>query len=82
MEKQEHLAPIAARIFATLLIYKEKGITFEDLVDFLEASKSTISTNLKTLQNLELIEFFTKSGDRKKYYYLSPANFLPESRKT
>nr|WP_320119609.1 MarR family transcriptional regulator [uncultured Marinifilum sp.] len=76
MEKQDKLAPIAARIFATLLINKENGTTFDELVNFLEASKSTVSTNLKTLQKIEYIDFFTKPGDRKKYFILNPDGFL------
>ncbi len=76
MEKQEKLAPVAARIFATLLINKETGITFDNLVEFLGASKSTISTNLKNLQKSETIQFFTKPGDRKKYFTLNPIGFL------
>lgn len=76
MEKQEKLAPIAARIFATLLIDKENGSTFEELVNFLGASKSTVSTNLKTLQQSEIITYHTKPGDRKKYFTLNPVGFL------
>ncbi|BAX82220.1 GbsR/MarR family transcriptional regulator [Labilibaculum antarcticum] len=76
MEKQENLAPIAARIFATLFMNKEKGITFDDLVHFLGASKSTISTNLQNLTKSNMIVYHTEPGDRKKYYSLSPVGFL------
>ncbi|MRT94403.1 GbsR/MarR family transcriptional regulator [Ancylomarina sp. 16SWW S1-10-2] len=76
MEKQEKFAPISARIFATLLINKENGSTFEELVNFLGASKSTISTNLKSLQESDAVDFFTKPGDRKKYFTLNPVGFL------
>ncbi|RUT79161.1 GbsR/MarR family transcriptional regulator [Ancylomarina longa] len=76
MEKQENLAPIAARIFATLFIDKENGETFEELVNFLGASKSTISTNLNHLTKAGMIVYHTKPGDRKKYYTLSPVGFL------
>lgn len=76
MEKQDNLAPIAARIFTTLLLDKKNGITFDNLVTFLEASKSTISTNLKILENLGIIEYYTKPGDRKKYFQLSKIGFL------
>lgn len=76
MEKQEKMAPIAARIFATLLINKENGSTFDELVNFIGASKSTVSTNLKTLQKNEIITYHTKPGDRKKYFTLNPVGFL------
>ena len=76
MEKQEKLTPIAARIFATLLVNKENISTFDELVTFLGASKSTISTNLKSLQKSDTVYFFTKPGDRKKYFTLNPIGFL------
>ncbi|MFT5749890.1 MAG: DNA-binding transcriptional regulator GbsR (MarR family) [Ancylomarina sp.] len=76
MEKKDRFTPISARIFATLLINKENGSTFDELVHFLGASKSTISTNLKSLQESDTIDFFTKPGDRKKYFTLNPVGFL------
>ncbi len=76
MEGQENLSPIGARIFATLFIHKENGTTFDDLVHFLGASKSTISTNLQNLTKSNMIVYYTKPGDRKKYYTLSPVGFV------
>ncbi|WP_101263568.1 GbsR/MarR family transcriptional regulator [Labilibaculum filiforme] len=76
MEGQEKLSPIGARIFATLFINKENGATFDDLVHFLGASKSTISTNLHNLTKSNMIVFYTRPGDRKKYYSLSPDGFI------
>lgn len=76
MEEQEKLSPIGARIFATLFINKENGVTFDDLVHFLGASKSTISTNLHSLTHSNIIIYYTKPGDRKKYYALSPIGFI------
>lgn len=76
MEKNENFAPISARIFSTLLLAEKKGVTFEDLVKFLGASKSTISTNLQKLSNKSVIEYYTKPGERKKYFRLSPVGFI------
>jgi len=76
MEKSENFAPISARIFSTLLMVEKKGATFEYLVHFLGASKSTISTNLHKLGNMNVVEFYTKPGDRKKYFRLSPVGFI------
>jgi len=76
MEGQENLPPIAARIFASLVINKENGTTFDELVVFLAASKSTISTNIQLLLNRGMLTFYTKPGDRKKYYILSPESLL------
>ena len=76
LEKQANLTPIAARIYAVLLIEKKNGVTFDELVVFLGASKSTISTNLKNLRDTEMISYHTKPNDRKKYFTLSSSGFL------
>ncbi|MGO3182771.1 MAG: GbsR/MarR family transcriptional regulator [Aequorivita sp.] len=72
MEHREQLAPLAARILADLVLKGKKGETFENLVCDLQASKSTIFTHLTTLQASNRITYYTKPGDRKKYFILSP----------
>lgn len=72
LESHEQLAPLAARIIANLALKGKKGETFENLVCDLKASKSTIFTHLTTLQASHRITYYTKSGDRKKYFILSP----------
>jgi len=71
-EIKEQLAPLAARIFAFVVLTGKQGVTFEDLVIGLQASKSTISTHLNHLHDLKKLEYFTKPGDRKKYYVVNP----------
>ncbi|WP_140485832.1 GbsR/MarR family transcriptional regulator [Flavobacterium sp. GSA192] len=72
-EKLYNISPLAARILGTLIIDGCKtGLTFESLVEKLSASKSSISTNLNLLLKMEKISYFTKTGDRKKYF--KPAN--------
>lgn len=66
------LAPLAARIVATLILTGKKGITFDELVRDLCAGKSTISTHLDHLQGSNRIKYFTKSGDRKRYFIINP----------
>lgn len=68
LEHREQLAPLAARILANLVLKGKKGETFENLVTELNASKSTIFTHLTTLQASNRITYYTKSGDRKKYF--------------
>lgn len=77
MEKKYKLAPIGARILSTLILSGRQGLTFEELVQQLQASKSTVSTNLEFLQNINRIEYFTIPGDRKRYFKLNP-NFTVE----
>ena len=80
-EKSKILAPVAARIFATLILTEKKGITFEELVEVLNASKSTISTHLEHLQSLNKISYVTRPGDRKRYFIIHPnliLNYIDE----
>lgn len=72
LEKLNKMAPVAARIFATLILSKRKGITFEELVEELNASKSSISTHLESLQNLNKVSYITRPGDRKRYFIIHP----------
>lgn len=72
IECKDQMAPLAARILATLILTGKQGTTFDSLVHELGASKSTISTHLTTLQAANRITYYTKSGDRKKYFTLIP----------
>lgn len=72
LEKLNKMAPVAARIFATLILSKKRGITFEELVEELQASKSSISTHLESLQNLNKVSYITRPGDRKRYFIIHP----------
>ena len=71
LEAREQLAPVAARILSYVILTGKRGVTFEDMVSILCASKSTISTHLNHLQDLNKIEYFTKTGDRKKYFIIN-----------
>lgn len=76
MEQKEQLAPVAARIISYVILTGRKGTTFEDLVRDLRASKSTISTHLNHLADLKRIVYFTKPGDRKKYYTMNDDSII------
>ncbi|WP_299100383.1 transcriptional regulator [uncultured Winogradskyella sp.] len=71
LENREQLAPVAARIMAYVILTGKNGTTFEELVTVLCASKSTISTHINHLQGLNKLEYFTKTGDRKKYFVIN-----------
>ncbi|WP_194766186.1 GbsR/MarR family transcriptional regulator [Tamlana sp. I1] len=71
LESRDQLAPVAARILSYIILTGKSGTTFEDLVHILCASKSTISTHLNHLLDLNKIEYFTKTGDRKKYFVIN-----------
>ncbi|HTO15858.1 MAG TPA: ArsR family transcriptional regulator [Edaphocola sp.] len=72
LEKDKKVSPMAARILSTLILSCDNGTTFEKLVHDLEASKSTISTHLTNLESQNIISYFTKCGDRKRYYIIKP----------
>ncbi|SFZ90480.1 hypothetical protein SAMN05428642_101960 [Flaviramulus basaltis] len=76
LESKEQLAPVEARILSYIILTGKIGTTFEDLVTHLCASKSTISTHLNHLQDLKKIIYFTKPGDRKKYFTINQDNIL------
>jgi DNA-binding transcriptional regulator GbsR (MarR family) len=70
--ERDNLAPLAARIMATLILSGKKGVTFDELVCNLQAGKSTVSTHLDHLQNSKRVKYFTKPGDRKRYFIIDP----------
>ncbi|MEO9077562.1 MAG: transcriptional regulator [Gelidibacter sp.] len=76
MEQKEQLAPLAARILSYVVLTGRIGTTFEDLVRDLHASKSTISTHLNHLSDLKRLVYFTKTGDRKKYYTINDDSII------
>lgn len=76
IEQKDQLAPVAARILSYIILTGKVGTTFEDLVSNLCASKSTISTHLNHLADLKKVLYFTKPGDRKKYYTINHDNIL------
>jgi DNA-binding transcriptional regulator GbsR (MarR family) len=68
-ESHHNLPPLGSRILATLILDGCKdGITFDDLVERMGASKSSISTNLNLLLKIGKINYYTLPGDRKKYF--------------
>jgi DNA-binding transcriptional regulator GbsR (MarR family) len=72
-ERMYHLPPLASRILGVLIIEALRdGITFEELVDRMNASKSSVSTNLNLLLKIGKINYYTLSGDRKKYFRPAP----------
>ena len=72
-ENRYLIPPLAARILAVLIIEGCKtGLTFDYLLEKMQASKSSISTNLNLLLKTEHIHYYTQAGDRKKYFKAAP----------
>lgn len=68
MEEQLKVAPLAARIYALLVLSPQDGLTFDEIKEIIQASKSSVSVNLKVLTQLKYVEYYTKPGIRKRYF--------------
>lgn len=69
--EQTGMTRMAGRIFGYLLICDEDAVSFDQIREVLQASKGSISTNLKQLVQTGLIEQKMIPGDRKTYYRAS-----------
>lgn len=67
-EREGSTSPAPARILALLLVSDETELTFEEIYQTLQISKSAASNAINALLNSERIEYITKSGDRKRYF--------------
>ncbi len=63
---------MAGRILGYLMVSDKEVVSFDELCQVLQASKSSISTNVKALINLHIVKPNTLPGDRRTYYMLSP----------
>jgi DNA-binding transcriptional regulator GbsR (MarR family) len=72
-ESVYNLPPLCSRILGLLIVEACKsGLTFEQIVEKVGASKSSVSTNLNFLLKMGKIDYYTLHGDRKKYFRPSP----------
>lgn len=76
LEQDTHMAPMTARVFSFITLSGRDGVTFDDLVDSLQASKSTVSTSLTHLQDLNMIGYYTRTGDRRKHFIVNADAFF------
>ncbi|MFC4689903.1 GbsR/MarR family transcriptional regulator [Dokdonia genika] len=71
IEERLKLSPLASRIYALLILSSVDGLTFEEIRETIKASKSSTSVNINVLTQLNYITFYTKPGDRKRYFKLA-----------
>ena len=68
-----HLPPLAARIYAYLTFdFDNAGVTFDEFVEVLKASKSSVSSNLQLLQTNGYLKVINKIDERKRFFILNP----------
>ena len=72
MLEQCGFAPVPGRIMSYLLISEPPYRDFYEIQEFTKASKSTVSTTLKLLMQRDVLNYITFSGDRKRYFQVSP----------
>ncbi|EJL68250.1 hypothetical protein [Chryseobacterium populi] len=67
-----NIPPLASKIYAYLLFdYEKVGITFDEFVEVLSASKSSVSTSISLLLNAQLIVDHSKMDERKRYFFIN-----------
>lgn len=74
-EELHQLPPLASRIYSFILLNGMQGFTFEELLEIVSASKSSISTNINLLIEKDMIEYTQQEGDRKRYFRKKPNQF-------
>ncbi|TAF67775.1 MAG: MarR family transcriptional regulator [Cytophagales bacterium] len=67
--------PLAGRLLGFMILAEPPHKTFDEIVAFLNASKSAVSNTLKFLENQKMIDYTTFPGDRKRYFRLSVENW-------
>ena len=60
--------PAASRIFALLMVSDNDELTFEEVCESLNMSKSAVSNALTLLIDTYRVEYFTRPGERKRYF--------------
>lgn len=60
--------PAASRIFALLLISDINELTFEEIYETLNISKSAASNAINLLIDTHRVEYITRPGQRKRYF--------------
>lgn len=68
-----HYSPLTSKIYTLLLFTSSsEGVTFDEIVEKLNASKSSVSNSLNILVNSNQVEHFNKIDERKRYFRVNP----------
>jgi len=71
------LPPLTARIYALFVFNNcKEGLTFDDVLETFQASKSSVSYSINSLIELNFIEQFKKDCVRKRYFRVKKNLFL------
>ena len=75
---------LAGRILGLLSFLDKEEFTFEEIVDELKISKSSVSTTINHLMETDKIEYITYPGERKRYFRIkvnTRKKFLQDMRR-
>ena len=75
---------LSGRIIGLLSFFDKEEFTFEEIVEELKISKSSVSTTINHLIETDKIEYITYPGDRKRYFRIkinSRRKFLQDMRR-
>ena len=75
------LTPMQGRIVAFFTISDPPEKTFDELVEYFKASKSSVSNSLNYLLQNKIMDYKTFASDRKRYFFLTDAFFSVYFRK-
>jgi DNA-binding transcriptional regulator GbsR (MarR family) len=67
--------PAVARVMGLLLVSDKPELTFDEISETLNISKSATSNALNMLLNTGHLEYTTFSGDRKRYFRIKSSNW-------
>jgi DNA-binding transcriptional regulator GbsR (MarR family) len=69
------LTPMQGRIISYFTVSDPPEKTFEELVTYFKASKSSVSNSLNYLLQNKIIDYKTFPSDRKRYFFLTDSFF-------
>jgi DNA-binding transcriptional regulator GbsR (MarR family) len=69
------LTPMQGRIVAYFTISDPPEKTFDELVQYFKASKSSVSNSLSYLLQNKIIDYKTFASDRKRYFFITDSFF-------
>lgn len=81
IQEQMGLAPAPARVDSLLTIADTPELTFDEIRESLQLSKSATSNAINGLLTLNKIGYKTKPGDRKRYFYSKTSQWNLSFRK-
>ncbi|MGV3539915.1 MAG: GbsR/MarR family transcriptional regulator [Rufibacter sp.] len=66
--EQQGFPPVVGRIMGLLYVSDRPYLSFEEIIDTLNISKSAASNSLNLLLQMRVLEYTTFPGDRKRYF--------------